>query len=119
MKSILLIFFISLSGNIVKAQTKNKINTIQIKSDTLQIVEAACGQCKFNLKGEGCNLAVRIDGKAYFADGTKIDDHGDAHADDGFCNTIRKAKVSGSIVNNRFVATGFTLLPEEKAKKLD
>ena len=117
MKSILLIFLISFSGNILNAQSKNEVNIIQIKSDTLQIVQAACGQCKFNLKGDGCNLAVRIDGKAYFADGTKIDDHGDAHADDGFCNTIRKAKVSGSIVNNRFVATSFKLLPVEKVKQ--
>ena len=29
-------------------------------------VEASCGQCQFGLKGEGCRLAVRIDGKAYF-----------------------------------------------------
>jgi hypothetical protein len=68
------------------------------------------------MKGKGCNLAVRIDGKAYFLDGTKIDEHGDAHADDGFCNKIRKARVSGTIVNDRFVATGFKLLPEEKVK---
>jgi hypothetical protein len=49
-------------------------------------VEAACGECRFGLPGSGCDLAVRIDGVAYFVDGTGIDDHGDAHAQDGFCN---------------------------------
>ena len=58
-----------------------------------QEVEAACGQCKLGLEGSGCDLAARIDGAAFFVDGTKIDDHGDAHAEDGFCKAIRHAKV--------------------------
>ena len=44
----------------------------------IQVVEAACGECQFKLKGDDCDLAVRIDGKAYFVDGTTIDAHGDA-----------------------------------------
>jgi hypothetical protein len=42
------------------------------------IVEASCGQCQFGMKGYACDLAVRIDGKPYFVDGTSIDSHGDA-----------------------------------------
>jgi len=76
-----------------------------------QIVEASCGQCNFGMKGNGCTLAVRIDGKAYFVDGTSIDKHGDAHADDGFCSAIRKAEITGEIVGDRFKATSFKLLP--------
>nr|WP_294939185.1 DUF6370 family protein [uncultured Flavobacterium sp.] len=83
------------------------------KSKT-QIVEASCGQCKFGMEGKGCDLAVRIDGKPYFVDGSSIDKHGDAHAEDGFCNAIRKAEVSGEIVDNRFKATSFVLLDEKK-----
>ena len=79
-----------------------------------QIVEVSCGECQFGLEGKGCDLAVRIDGKSYFVDGTKIDDHGDAHAKDGFCEAIRKAEVTGKIVTNRFQVTSFTLLPEQK-----
>ena len=78
-----------------------------------QIVEAACGQCQFDMKGHGCDLAVRIDGKTYFVDGTTIDSHGDAHADDGFCAKIRKAEVVGKIVDNRFKVTSFKLLPKK------
>ena len=79
-----------------------------------QEVEAACGQCKLGLEGGGCDLAVRVDGKAYFVDGTAIDDHGDAHAEDGFCKAIRRAKVSGQMENGRFVVKSFELLPVEK-----
>jgi hypothetical protein len=105
-----------LLGIAVKAQAKNPVTTNKIGLDSLKTVEAACGECRFGMKGKGCNLAVRIDGKAYFVDGTNIDKHGDAHADDGFCNKIREAKVSGTVVNDRFVATSFTLLPDKKAK---
>ncbi len=79
-----------------------------------RIVEASCGQCNFGMSGGGCTLAVKIDGKSYFVDGTKIDQHGDAHAPDGFCSAIRKAEVTGEIVGDRFRATSFKLLPPEK-----
>jgi hypothetical protein len=65
------------------------------------------------MKGKSCDLAVRIDGKAYFVDGTTIDEHGDAHAEDGFCNAIRKAAVTGKVENGRFKATSFTLIKEK------
>lgn len=81
----------------------------------IRIVEASCGECQLGLSGKGCDLAVRIDGKAYFVDGTSIDQHGDAHAEDGFCEAIREAEVQGEIVNNRFKATYFKLIrPEPK-----
>lgn len=79
-----------------------------------QIVEASCGQCQFGMEGKECDLAVRINGKSYFVDGTHIDQHGDAHAKDGFCAAVRKAEVIGEIVDNRFKVTYFKLLPEKK-----
>lgn len=95
---------------LVNAQPKPKF----ANASKVQIAEASCGQCQFKMAGKGCDLAVRINGKSYFVDGTKIDDHGDAHAKDGFCEKIRKAEIKGNIVNNRFVATYFKLLPEKK-----
>ena len=80
----------------------------------VQIVEASCGECQFKLSGKSCDLAIRIDGRAYFVDGTKIDDHGDAHAKDGFCESVRKAEVQGEVVNGRFKATWFKLIKTEK-----
>lgn len=98
-----LILFICISAN---AQDKPKT----------QIVEASCGQCQFGMEGKSCDLAVRIDGKSYFVEGTNIDSHGDAHANDGFCASIRKAEVIGTINNNKFVVTKFKLLPISQKK---
>jgi len=77
-----------------------------------QVVLASCGQCQFGLEGGGCTLAVKIDGQAYYVDGSDIDDHGDAHASDGFCEAVREAEVTGTIVGGQFLATSFRLLPE-------
>lgn len=104
MKKLLLVAFLTLGINAMNAQEKKP-----------QVVEASCGQCQFGMKGKaGCDLAVRIDGKTYFVDGTDINKHGDAHADDGFCSAIRKAEVVGEIKNDRFVASSFKLLPMKK-----
>jgi len=85
------------------------------KEETSQVVDAACGQCQFGLTTQkGCDLAVKIDGKAYFVDGTKIDDHGDAHnKQEGFCEVVRKAKVTGKIVDGRFVASSFEMVDKK------
>jgi hypothetical protein len=78
------------------------------------VVEAACGTCMFDMPGSGCSLAVRIDGHAHYVDGAKLDDFGDAHAADGFCNAIRQARVSGRLEGERFVAAAFELLPDKQ-----
>jgi len=83
----------------------------------IQVVETACGECQFKLAGKGCDLAVRIDGKAYFVDGTDIDSHGDAHAKDGFCKVVRRAEVQGNLVNDRFKVTYFKLLKDAEKKE--
>jgi hypothetical protein len=101
--SIVLLFTALIAGAQEKKETSKS-----------QIVEVSCGECQFGMKGKSCDLAIRIDGKTYFVDGTKINDHGNAHAKDGFCETIRKAEVTGEIVNDRFKVTSFTLLPEQK-----
>lgn len=82
------------------------------KKENTQIAEVSCGQCQFDLKSqEGCDLAVRIDGKSYFIDGAHIDDFGDAHdKNSGFCEVIRRAKVTGELLDNRFQATSIELI---------
>ena len=81
-----------------------------------QIVEVSCGKCNFNMGGESCALAVRINGKNYFVDGPSINDFGDAHAKEGLCKAVRKAAVQGEIVDNRFKATYFKLIEDKKKK---
>lgn len=83
-----------------------------------RIVQVSCGECQFGMKEKkGCNLAAIIKGKQYYIEGTTIDEHGDAHAKDGFCNKVRKAEVKGKIVNNAFVVSEFKLLPTAEQKR--
>ena len=53
--------------------------------------------CNFGTKDRTCSLSIQINEKAYNVKGTHIDDHGDSHAKDGFCNAVRVAKVSGKV----------------------
>lgn len=101
--SLIFVFFITI-GNAQEKKTP---------TEKKQTVEASCGQCQFGMKGHGCDLAVRIDGKSYFVEGTHIDKHGDSHAEDGFCQTIRRAEVIGEVKDSVFVVTHFKLLPKK------
>ena len=109
---ICLLFIISAFGQ----KSDPKVSTPD-PNKKVQVVETACGECQFKLTGKGCDLAVRIDGKAYFVDGTDIDSHGDAHAKDGFCKAVRKAEVQGNLVNDRFKVTYFKLMKEAEKKE--
>ena len=75
----------------------------------LIIAEAACGICMLNMQGNECELAVKIKDSKYYVVGTGIDDHGDAHSNDGFCNAIRKAEVQGELVNGIYLVNYFKL----------
>ena len=117
MKKISSVLFFSFFVMAAQSQT-NASTTTSLPDSTkkIQVVEASCGMCQFGVKTKECSLAIRIDGKVYLVDGTTIDEHGDAHAKDGFCEAIRKAEVQGEIVNNRFKATYFKLVnPVKKA----
>lgn len=119
MKVVFIIFLFSLS--VLAGQSQTKTPAVPDATKKIQTVETSCGMCQFGMKAKDCSLAVRIDGKSYFVDGTTIDEHGDAHAKDGFCEAIRKAEVQGEIIENRFMATYFKLLPvkKEDTKKTD
>jgi Family of unknown function (DUF6370) len=118
MKSILSIAAVIFFSIAATAQTKNPDIHKADPSKKIQIVDAACGECQYKMPGKTCDLAVRIDGKSYFVDGTSINDHGDAHSKEGFCNAVRKAEVQGEIKDNRFVATYFKLIDAPAKKKI-
>ena len=69
-----------------------------------KVVEAGCGMCIFGLADASCELAVKIDAKVYRVEGSKLDDHGDAHAADGMCMVSRQAYVEGRIDGEKFIA---------------
>ena len=109
MKNLAILLLLTICSFSVNAQTvpKKQLSNQLINN---QVVDIACGECQFKMKGKDCDLAVRINGKSYFVDGKGIDDFGDAHGEHGFCNAVSKAEVSGKIVNNRFKATSIKLI---------
>lgn len=114
MKSLLIIFCCSLFSLTAACQTTQTKTNEPAADKPVQVVEVSCGKCKLGLAGKTCDMAVRIDGKAYYADGADIDSFGDAHAHDGMCNAIRKAEVQGEVVENRFKISYIKLLPGDK-----
>lgn len=110
----LLILFASFAFCANAQTTPSKASAQKIEK---KAVEVACGECMFKMPGKGCDLAIKIDGATYFVDGRKIDDFGDAHADDGFCNAVRKAVATGEVVDGRFKAKSIQLVEEKKASK--
>ena len=82
-----------------------------------QTVEVSCGKCKFGLPGKTCALAIRMGENAYYVSGASIDDFGDAHAHDGFCNAIRKGEAQGELVNDQFKVTYLKVLPASKKQE--
>jgi hypothetical protein len=122
MKAILALLLSSLLVYTAIGQDTTMKAAVLDPAKKILLVDASCGMCKFGMSGDDCKLAVRIDGKAYYVDGTGIDQHGDAHAKDGFCNAIRKAQVQGSIVDNRFKASYFKLVKQsvkDKRKRIN
>lgn len=101
---------VSLVGN---AQQPGSSLKFDEKKKVYEVV-AGCGSCKFGMNVPGCPLAIKLDGKHYLIEGAKIDDFGDAHADDGFCNATKKAKVQGDTSSSFFKVTYFELV---KAKR--
>lgn len=114
MKKLSLLFVIILFGSIAFAQNSTAKKLVLDSTQKVYELPAACGTCMFKMKGKGCILAVEFNKQYYFVTGTNIDDHGDAHAKEGFCNAIRKAKVQGVVKDEKFAVTYFELLkPKE------
>ena len=101
------------SCSVSKKNTAKPLGNFIIKVNQDGIVDglvlASCGMCNFGTKDKTCSLSIQISKKAYSVKGTHIDDHGDSHAKDGFCNAVRVAKVSGKVEKDNFIAETFIL----------
>lgn len=114
MKSLFTVLIFSFLVSTAFAQTGDDKAPAIDPAKPVKVVDVSCGKCKLGLPGKSCDMAVRIDDKAYYVDGANIDNYGDAHAHDGMCNTIRKAEVQGELVDNRFKVSYIKLLPVSK-----
>ena len=95
---------------IAKKVTNTNVMTAIPQNKVVEgLVEASCGMCNFGMNSKGCGLAIRIGEQVLKVKGSKLGEHGDVHAKDGMCETIRIAQVDGRVYQNKFYSDTFTL----------
>ena len=102
-----------------KVSVSNKSNSLVTAIPETGNIEgfviASCGMCNFGYKkSRGCSLTIKIGDAIYPVEGTSINDHGDAHSEEGMCSAIRVAYASGKIKKNKFYSDFFTLIKSPK-----
>ena len=64
----------------------------------------SCGMCNFMNGDNDCALTIKVGPNVLSLKDVGIDDHGDSHAKDGYCNVIKKVYVEGRVRGKTFKA---------------
>ena len=64
----------------------------------------SCGMCNFMNGDNDCAIAIKVGRDVLSLKDVGIDDHGDSHAKDGYCNVIKKVYVEGRVRGKTFKA---------------
>jgi hypothetical protein len=64
----------------------------------------SCGMCNFMNGDNNCAIAIKVGRDVLSLKDVGIDDHGDSHAKDGYCNVIKKVYVEGRVRGKTFKA---------------
>ena len=90
--------------------TANVLNEVGDTGSLEGMVLASCGMCNFGADGKpGCSLAIKVGEKVFPVEGTTMKEHGNSHAADGMCRTVRVADVAGTVEDEVFKAKAFEL----------
>ena len=84
-------------------ETKGLVETVPANKFIKGNVMVSCGMCNFMTNDNDCSMAIKVGEGVYNISGVSIDDHGDSHATDGYCNVIKKVYVEGRVSGNRFI----------------
>ena len=90
-------------SNPYSANAKGLIETVPDNKFIKGNVMVSCGMCNFMTNDNDCAMAIKVGKGVYSVSGVGIDEHGDSHAKDGYCNVIKKVYVEGRVSGNRFV----------------
>ena len=103
-----------------KCQINNKNDATKKTSALVTIVPpngeiqgfviASCNKCNLGKSTDKkCSMGIRVNDKVYAVEG---DSHNkkESHKEDGICNALRVAYVSGKIKGNKFQANDFALI---------
>tara|TARA_S200000501_G_scaffold379024_1_gene446660 strand:+ start:47687 stop:48082 length:396 start_codon:yes stop_codon:yes gene_type:complete len=64
----------------------------------------SCGMCNFFTEDKTCAVSVKIGRDVFKVHGVDINDHGDSHAVNGYCNVIKRAYVNGKLKDKKLYA---------------
>ena len=87
-----------------KEEKKGLVESIPRNNYIEGNVLISCGMCNFMNGDNDCALAIKVGSKVFSVKGVGIDDHGDSHAKDGYCNVIKKVYVEGRVRGKSFTA---------------
>ena len=87
-----------------KAENKGLLESVPRNNYVEGNVLISCGMCNFMNGDNDCALAIKVGREVFSVKGVGIDDHGDSHARDGYCNVIKKVYVEGRIRGKSFTA---------------
>jgi len=92
----------SVSNSVSKTGLLEKVPANKYVAGTVLV---SCGMCNFLTSENDCSMAIKIGSDIYKVSEKNIDDHGDSHASDGYCNVIKKVYVEGNVKSNKFFPT--------------
>ena len=87
-----------------RAENKGLLESVPRNNYVEGNVLISCGMCNFMNGDNDCALAIKVGTEVFSVKGVGIDDHGDSHAKDGYCNVIKKVYVEGRIRGKSFTA---------------
>ena len=90
-------------SNPYSVDAKGLIETVPDSKFIRGNVLVSCGMCNFMTNGTDCAMAIKVGKGIYSVSGVGIDEHGDSHAKDGYCNVIKKVYVEGRVSGDRFI----------------
>ena len=112
-----LVFFLTVSSQFVEAGCGGCGSSRSHKEEKKGLVESiprnnyiegnvliSCGMCNFMNGDNNCALAIKVGRDVLSLKDVGIDDHGDSHAKDGYCNVIKKVYVEGRVRGKTFKA---------------
>ena len=91
-------------SKIHKSEKKGLLEAVPRNNYVEGNVLISCGMCNFMNGDNDCALAIKVGSKVFSVKGVGIDDHGDSHARDGYCNVIKKVYVEGRVRGKSFTA---------------
>ena len=87
-----------------KEEKKGLVESIPRNNYIEGNVLISCGMCNFMNGDNDCALAIKVGRDVLSLKDVGIDDHGDSHAKDGYCNVIKKVYVEGKVRGKTFKA---------------